>query len=69
MDLPLLASVGKTPTLVVTGGGTSWFPTESLAVFGSPPLRKKDLLLMRKAGLNIDRVGGASITTASPRSW
>lgn len=63
MDLPLLASVVKTPTLVVTGSEDELvFPTESLAVFDSSAAPKKDLLLIRKAGhQNIDELGGAEV--------
>jgi alpha-beta hydrolase superfamily lysophospholipase len=77
MDLPLLASVVKTPTLVVTGSEDELvFPTESLAVFDSSAAPKKDLLLIRKAGhQNIDELGGAEyynriaafLVTAVPR--
>lgn len=61
LDLPLLASEVKTPTLVVAGSEDELvFPTESLAVFDSSAAPKKDLLLIRKAGhQNIDELGAA----------
>lgn len=61
LDLPLLASVTKTPTLIVAGSEDELvFPTESLAVFDSSAAPKKDLLLIRKAGhQNIDELGAA----------
>ena len=75
--LPLLASVVKTPTLVVTGNEDELvFPTESLAVFDSSAAPKRLTFDTQKAGhQNIDELGGAEyynriaafLVTAVPR--